>query len=267
MIKIFSKEFKDAIVKAVDNLREKVTVGTETVKNIVEEAKDSAPVAKVVDMYNGGKEAALEEINKIKKSRATQEEMIARTAAKKELRDKARAEAKLRHESIKAQINEIQENPDIEEVYCQRSEIRPTEKPEDLENLPKVIETAKVTVIGVVRRLAGGRYRLQISLSRRNPEDQFIKNQGYLIALQRAIDPRCKFEIDGKEFETIKVGDFDTPLLKDLFLAIADELIYEHEYSIESYTKAMKNSLDKTAQKLVDDLKEVITSDNARPTK
>lgn len=262
MIKIFSKEFKDAVLGAVKDIRKRVEVGAGNVKDLVAEACDSEPVAKVVKMYNDGKEPAAQEINKIKEARITKEEMIARTAAKKKLRDQAKADAKARHEAVKAEIEEIQNNPDIEEVYCQRSEIRPTWKPEEYENLPVVLETAKVTVIGVVRRLAGQRYRLQISLSRRNPEDQFIKSQGYLIALKRAIDPRFKFEIDGKDFETMKVGDFDTPLLKDLFLSIADQLIDQYEYTVESYTKAMKNALTKTAQKFVDDIQEAVKASN-----
>ena len=248
MIQIFSKEFKEAI-------REKLGEAVDSIKSVATpETK-----AKIVNMYDKAKDAIQENVISIKEAaqpalrRLTQEEMEARTASKKAARDAAKAAAKQKQEEISAHIKEISNREDVEEVYCQRSMVKPTYKIDEDE--PVVTEVAKVTVIGVVKRLVNDRFRLQISLSRRNPSDQFIKNLGYLVALERAYDPRASFEIEGHNFETIKVGDFDSPLLKDMFLSIADELIDEYEYYEEHYTKAMRNSIKHNAEQLVDYVK------------
>lgn len=248
MVQIFSKEFKEAI-------REKLGEAVDSIKSVATpETK-----AKIVNMYDKAKDTVQEKVVVIKEAaqdalrRPSQEEMEARTASKKAARDAAKASAKQKQEEISARIKEISNLEDVEEVYCQRSMVNPTYKMVDDE--PVVTEVAKVTVIGIVKRLVNGRFRLQISLSRRNPSDQFIKNLGYLVALERAYDPRASFKIEGHNFETIKVGDFDSPLLKDMFLSIADELIDEYEYHEDHYTKAMRNSIKRNAQQLVDYVK------------
>lgn len=255
MIQIFSKEFKDA-------LRSAIAQGTEVVKNVV----TPQTKAKVVQMYDKTVEAATEaveqakeKINQVKAGRPTKEEMEARTAKKKAQRDAAKKQAQDVHEATKAAIEKFRNLPDVEEIYCQRSETKPTFHEEEIlygedyegPKSPIIFETAKVTVIGVVKRLTNGKFRLNISLSRRNPVDQFIKNQGFLLALQRAYDTHATFEIDGHTFETIKLGDFDSPLLKDLFLAVADELIAKYEYTQETYTKPMRKSIEKNAKEMV----------------
>lgn len=247
MVQIFSKEFKEAI-------REKLGEAVDSIKSVATpETK-----AKIVSMYDKAKVTVQEKVADIKEAaqdalRPSQEEMEARTAAKKAARDAAKSAAKQKQEEISARIKEISNREDVEEVYCQRSMVKPTYKIDEDE--PVVTEVAKVTVIGVVKRLTNGRFRLQISMSRRNPSDQFIKNLGFLVALERAYDPRASFEIEGHNFETIKVGDFDSPLLKDMFLNIADELIDEYEYHEDHYTKAMRNSIRRNAQQLVDYVK------------
>ena len=247
MVQIFSKEFKDAI-------REKLGEAVDSIKSVATpETK-----AKIVSMYDKAKDNIQENVLVIKEAaqdalRPSREEMKARTASKKAARDAAKNAAKQKQEEISARIKEISNQEDVEEVYCQRSMVKPTYKIDEDE--PVVTEVAKVTVIGVVKRLSNGRFRLQISLSRRNPSDQFIKNLGYLVALERAYDPRASFELEGHNFETIKVGDFDSPLLKDMFLNIADALIDEYEYYEEHYTKAMRNSIRRNAQQLVDYVK------------
>lgn len=255
MIQIFSKEFKDA-------LRDAIAQGADVVKNVVTpQAK-----AKMVQMYDKtvgvateAVEQAKEKINQVKAGRPTKEEMEARTAKKKAQREANKKQAQSMHEATKAAIDKYRSLPDVEEIYCQRSELKPTFREEELlygqdyegPKTPIIYETAKVTVIGVVKRLADGKFRLYISLSRRNPVDQFIKNQGFLLALQRAYDAHASFDIDGHTFETIKIGDFESPLLKDLFLSVADELIDKYEYTQETYTKPMRKSIEKNAKEMV----------------
>ena len=253
MVQIFSKEFKDAI-------REKLGEAVDSIKSVATpETK-----AKIVSMYDKAKDNIQENVLVIKEAaqdvlRPSREEMEARTASKKAARDAAKNAAKQKQEEISGRIKEISNREDVEEVYCQRSMVEPTYKIDEDE--PVVTEVAKVTVIGVVKRLINGRFRLQISLSRRNPSDQFIKNLGYLVALDRAYDPHASFEIEGHNFETIKVGDFDSPLLKDMFLSIADELIDEYEYNEDHYTKAMRNSIKHNAEQLVDYVKTTCSKD------
>jgi hypothetical protein len=252
MIKIFSKELKQAVKDAMKSITSPETK------------------AKIVKMYQNTEEAVQNFSSKAKEAfqemaadqavemHPTKEELRARTKAKFEERQRAKDEAKAKHDEIRQAIVETSSAPDVEEVYCQRSFAKPTFKELGTEDLPIVTEVAKVTVIGVVKRLSDDRFRLQVSFSRRNPNDPFIKNLGYLTALKRAYDPRATFEIEGHDFETIKVGDFESPLLKDLFLAIADEIIYKYEYSEDHYTKAMRNSIHRNAQDLIDYVKESI---------
>ena len=247
MIQIFSKEFKDA-------LRDAIAQSTNVVKNVVApQAK-----AKIVKMYDTAVDVSEEVAGEVKEqvsklvgdTKPSKQELEKRTSAKKALREEAKSRAKAANDAIKAAIETFRGLSDVEEIYCQRSELKPTFRENEnwmgLDNsvkTPIVTETAKVTVIGVVKRLSNGKFRLYVSLSRRNPSDQFVKNQGFLLALQRAYDPHAKFEIDGKPFETIKIGDFDNPLLKDLFLSVADELINKYEYTQETYTKPIEKNV------------------------
>lgn len=254
MIQIFSKEFKSAISEAV-----KTIANPETKAKIVKMYQDTGTAVK--NLSAKAKEAIQETASSIDTAvnhKPSKEELQARTKAKHDERERAKADAKQKQEEIRKAIEQATSRPDVEEVYCQRSFLKPTFKEDGMEDMPVVTEVAKVTVIGVVKRLVDGRFRLQVSFSRRNPSDPFIKSLGYLTALNRACDPRATFEIEGHDFETIKVGDFDSPLLKDLFLAIADEIILRYEYVEDHYTKAMRNSIQRNAQDLIDYVKESI---------
>lgn len=250
MIQIFSKEFKNAVKNAVEN-----------VKATAEKAISPETGAKIVKMYNQAKDATVEAIDQAKEAidakvanRISKEDIAARTKYKKELREAQRQKAKEEHDRTNKKIQAIATLPDVEEVYCQRSQFKPTYK--EIPDEPIITETAKVTVIGVVKRLSNGRFRLQVSFSRRNTIDRYVKSLGYLVALERAYDPKATFEIEGHTFETIKVGDFDTPLLKDMFLAIADEIISKYEYVQDVYTKPMRNAIEKNVQDLVEFVKD-----------
>jgi hypothetical protein len=250
MIQIFSKEFKNAVKNAVEN-----------VKTTAEKAISPETSAKIVKMYNQAKDAATDAIEQAKDvidtavaTHISKEDIATRTKYKKDIREAQRRKAKEEHDATNRKIQAIASQSNVEEVYCQRSQFNPTFK-ED-KNEPIITEVAKVTVIGVVRRLTDGRFRLQVSFSRRNINDRYVKNLGYLVALERAFDPVASFEIEGHNFETIKVGDFESPLLKDIFLAIADELIAKYEYAQDVYTKPMRNAIEKNVQDLVDFVKD-----------
>jgi len=251
MIQIFSKEFKKAVTDAV-----KSVTSPETKAKIIKMYKSTEETVK--NLSAKAADAFQEATESVSSTKPSKEELQARTKAKHDERERAKAAAKNRQIEIQQAIKEVSSAPDVEEVYCERSFVKPTFKELGTEDMPIVTEVAKVTVIGVVKRLADGRFRLQISFSRRNPSDPFIKSYGYLTALNRAYDPHATFEIEGHDFETIKVGDFDSPLLKDLFLSIADELIEKYEYSEDHYTKAMRNSIQRNAQDLIDYVKESI---------
>lgn len=256
MIQIFSKEFKDA-------LRDAIAQSTNVVKNVVApQAK-----AKIVKMYDTAVDVSEEVAGEVKEqmsrlindTKPSKQELEKRTSAKKALREEAKSRAKAANDAVKAAIETFRGLSDVEEIYCQRSELKPTFRENenfwnDTVKTPIITETAKVTVIGVVKRLSNGKFRLYVSLSRRNPSDQFVKNQGFLLALQRAYDPHAKFEIEGKPFETIKIGDFDSPLLKDLFLSVADELIDKYEYTQETYTKPMRKTIEKNVRDMLKNL-------------
>ena len=252
MIQIFSKEFKEALRDALTNVKTKA-----------EEIVSPETGAKIVKMYNQAKEVAGDAIDQAKDAldtavakKISAGDVTARTNAKKAQREAQRAAAKAVRDKISDEIKAIQSLPDVEEVYCQRSQTKPTFKSNP--NMPVVTEIAKVTVIGVVKRLSNGRFRLQISLSRRNICDRYMKSQGYLIALKRAYDPKSTFEIEGHTFETIKIGDFDSPLQKDLFLSIAEELIYKYEFGQEIYTKPMRNAIEKNVEDLIEYVKDTV---------
>lgn len=227
-MEILSKEFK------------------ENVKNVAKNAVDAA-----VDLSAKFKENASKTIDSIEKSDVVQEtkKKVSKTFnisdvekkiyAKRDQRNKEKVARQKENDFVKATIEKIRNREDVVEIYSQRSQMNETTS----FSANECLVTAKVTVIGVVRQLANGKYRLQISMSRRNPLDVYNKRYGYMTALERAINPTGSFEIEGHMFETIKVGDFDTPILKSVFMPIADNLIAQYEYDIIRYKKALANSI------------------------
>lgn len=232
-MEIFSNEFKGKVKNMVKNVSDVATKTTnaasKTISETVEKVKNSEVAQEV-----------MEKVDEIKvRAKFDKAEVEKKIYDKVMKRKKEADERKKEKDLMKAEIEMIRDRPDVSEIYSQRSRSDETTS----YGANECIVTAKVTVIGVVRALANGKYGLQISFSRRNPEDTYDKRLGYVTALRRAIDPHAKFEIEGHEFETIKVGDFDTPLLKNIFMPIADTLIDRYEYDVFRYKKALANSI------------------------
>lgn len=236
-MKIFSDELKNKVKEGMEKFKTKAT-------DVAGKASET------IDAVGGEfKKAANEVVEETKKTIDPdyRKEAERRTYKKAQERKAAKEARQKEIDQIKAEIESYRNTPGVVEIYSQRSrynETRPLGPNE-------CIVTAKVTVIGVVKELSNGKFRLYVSFSRRNPEDVYDKRLGYLTALRRAMDPKKEFEIEGHMFETIKVGDFDTPFLKEIFMPIANTLIDAFEYEDIRLKKALANSI--LAQEVADD--------------
>lgn len=246
MKKIFDKEFRDAAKRVTDAgkkfLREAQASVTDLSNTIAESntvaqlkatVKDTVDVAKaaVSDVTDEMRQAADEALKA-----AREKQVEARKKCFKNYRVKAKpVQSRARRKAeVQQEINRLL--ADSVAYYVKRSDT-PDSFPfyrstfdgdEYVDKQAPVIKTAKVTVVGVVTKKDDGFY-LNIAASRRNIVDPFIKQEGVLTALERAVEPTATY-FDGKE-NTIIVGPFTTDRLYDRFSLLAQDLISRYEYS------------------------------------